>query len=319
MSKIKLSVIVPCYNSGEYIAECLESVLPHLSNTTELIIVNDGSTDDSKNIIENTIDNYKCNNITVINQENTGLSGARNKGIKAATGEYLAFLDSDDFMHPDFWSEIVPVIQDSTIDIVEFNADQFEGSRNNVIEHIDSAVFDGRVDISSIEKLTPAFKKCKWYPWARVYKTSLFRDFNIEFPVGRLYEDMSTIPSIYLHAKVIYGMEKSLIWYRYHKKSITQTFRQKDLADLVYAAQSIARLAEGKDEIKKVLFPTSQRIFNFIKYTLVKNKGAKLPFPEQMALRKSLLVFIEFFSVSRKAQIIILPLYLNLIVRFRKK
>ncbi|HBK4813254.1 TPA: glycosyltransferase [Enterobacter asburiae] len=319
MNEIKLSVVVPCFNSQDFIAECLHSILPYMSEMIELIIINDGSTDESATIIDRAIQNYKNNNITVIYQENSGLSAARNAGIKTAKGEYIAFLDSDDFFHSDFWRDVLPLLKDTTIDIVEFNAEQFDGEITNIVEHIDCSVFIGKVDITSATELAPAFKKCKWYPWARVYKTAIFHKFEIEFPAGRLYEDMSTVPAIYLHSKVIYGINKSLIWYRYHKKSITQTFRQKDIADLVYAAQSLSLLAKDNAEIKQILFPTAQRIFNFIKYMLVKNKGAKLPLSEQKALRRALMTFIGCFRTTRKAQILILPLYLNTIIRFRKK
>ncbi|MCE1610275.1 glycosyltransferase family 2 protein [Enterobacter ludwigii] len=319
MNKIKLSVVVPCYNSRDFIAECLQSVLPYMSQAIELIIVNDGSTDDSSDIIERSINNHKSNNIRVIHQKNAGLSAARNSGIKIAQGEYVAFLDSDDFYHSDFWKEVLPLINDSTIDIVEFNAEQFDGKTTNIIEHIDCSVFKGRINIASVSELTPTFKRCKWYPWARVYRTTLFHDFGIKFPTGRLYEDMSTIPAIYLHSKVIYGINKSLIWYRYHEKSITQTFRQKDLVDLVYAAKSLSLLAKDNSDRRKSLYPTAQRIFNLIKYMLVKNKGAKLPLSEQKALRCALLTFFWDFKTSRKAQVLFLPLYLNTIVRYRKK
>lgn len=319
MDKIKLSVIVPCYNSRDFIAECLRSILPYLSNAVELIVVNDGSTDDSADIIEHTIKTYKDKLITIIHQDNAGISAARNAGIQIAKGEYIVFLDSDDFFHSDFWPEVLPLINDSTIDIVEFNAEQFDGEITNIIEHIDCSVFTGRIDIASVTELSPAFKRSKWYPWARVYKTALFHDFDIQFPTGRLYEDMSTVPAIYLHSKVIYGLNKSLIWYRYHKKSITQTFRQKDIVDLIYAVKLLSLQAKDNAEIKRALFPTVQRIFNLLKYMLVKNKGVKLPFVEQKALRRALLSFIGNFKVSRKVQILILPLYLNTIIRFRKK
>jgi glycosyltransferase involved in cell wall biosynthesis len=319
MNEIKLSVVVPCFNSRDFIAECLQSILPYMSQIIELIIVNDGSADDSANIIDRTIHKHKKNNITVIHQENAGLSAARNAGIKIAKGEYIAFLDSDDLFHSNFWQEVLPLINDSSIDIIEFNAEQFDGEITNIIEHIDSSVFTGKVKISSVADLMPTFKRCKWYPWARVYKTSLFHNYNIKFPIGRLYEDMSTIPAIYLHSKVIYGINKSLVWYRYHNKSITQTFRQKDLIDLVYTAKSISLLAKDNSDRRKSLFPTAQRIFNLIKYMLVKNKGAKFPLAEQKALRRALLTFFWDFRTSRKVQVLFLPLYLNTIVRYRKK
>lgn len=318
-NKKKLSIVVPCYNSSEFIEECLTSIIPNLSTEMELIIINDGSTDNSAIVIDGLIKNHKDKNITFVHQINRGLSSARNKGISVATGEYIAFLDSDDIFHEDFWLEVIPILNDSAIDIIEFNANQFEGDVTNIVEHIDSAVFQGRNEISDIGQLTPAFRRSKWYPWARVYKTSLFTDHKIEFPSGRLYEDMSTVPSLYLHSRVIFGINKSLVWYRYHNKSITQTFRQKDLEDLVYVTQSLALLANNNAKLKKALFPTVQRTYNLIKYMLVKNKGTIFPYSEQKALRLALLSFINHFKTSRKVQILILPLYLNTLVRLRKK
>ncbi|WMY76478.1 glycosyltransferase [Buttiauxella selenatireducens] len=316
---MKLSIIIPCYNAADFIEECLESVLPYANSDVEIIIVNDGSTDNSNEIIIKTSQRYPEKNLIVINQENAGLSAARNKGLSIASGEYISLLDSDDFYHQDFWSEIPSLLNDSTIDIIEFNADQFESEISNIVEHIDCAVFAGKERIVSIEQLKPAFQRCKWYPWARVYKKSLFIDNGIEFPEGRLYEDMSTVPALYLKSKCIFGINKSLIWYRFHKKSITQTFRQNDLSDLVYVATTLSDLSKERPETKAILFPTVQRVFNFIKYMLIKNKQAIFSRQEQRKLQKALMPFINEFRISRKIQILILPFYLNTIVRLRKK
>lgn len=316
---MKLSIIIPCYNSAEFIEECLESVLPNIQRDMEVIVVNDGSKDNSNDIIIKIAHRYPDKNLIIINQDNAGLSAARNKGLSIASGEYISLLDSDDLFDQKFWSEVPHLLNDSSIDIIEFNAEQFENELSNIVEHIDCAVFSGKKLISSIEQLKPAFQRCKWYPWARVYKKSLFLDNNIEFPEGRLYEDMSTIPALYLKCKCIFGINKSLIWYRFHKKSITQTFRQKDISDLVYVATKLSSLSKENPEAKKIIFPTMQRVFNFIKYTLVKNKQAKFSLSEQRALQKALMSFISEFKLSRKIQILILPVYLNTLVRIRKK
>ncbi|WP_064519151.1 glycosyltransferase family 2 protein [Buttiauxella gaviniae] len=316
---MKLSIIIPCYNSAEFIEDCLESVLPNIQSDMEVIVVNDGSTDNSSDVIKNVGHRYLDKNLIIINQDNAGLSAARNKGLSIASGEYISLLDSDDIYDRQFWCEVPPLLNDSSIDIIEFNAEQFENELSNIVEHIDCAVFSGKKHISSVEQLKPAFQRSKWYPWARVYKKSLFLDNNIEFPNGRLYEDMSTVPALYLKCKCIFGVNKSLIWYRFHKKSITQTFRQKDISDLVYVATKLSSLSKENPEAKEIIFPTMQRVFNFIKYTLVKNKQANFPLSEQRALRKALMSFISEFKLSRKIQILILPVYLNTIVRIRKK
>ena len=88
---------------------------------------------------------------------------------------------------------------------------------------------------------------------------------------------------------------------------------------MVYVATKLSSLSKENPEAKEIIFPTMQRVFNFIKYTLVKNKQANFPLSEQRALQKALMPFISEFKLSRKIQILILPVYLNTIVRIRKK
>lgn len=130
---MKLSIIIPCYNSAEFIEDCLESVLPNIQSDMEVIVVNDGSTDDSNDIIINVGHRYPDKNLIIINQENAGLSAARNKGLSIASGEYISLLDSDDIYDRQFWSEVPPLLNDSSIDIIEFNAEQFENELSNIV------------------------------------------------------------------------------------------------------------------------------------------------------------------------------------------
>ncbi|STC87656.1 Hyaluronan synthase [Edwardsiella hoshinae] len=316
---IKISIIIPCFNASEYIDACLMSVLPYVDDNIEVIIINDGSTDDSLDKIKKLISRHHHKNIQVIDQDNAGLSAARNAGLATARGDYVAFLDSDDFYHADFWRFIPQLVDDHTIDIIEFNANQFESTIENITEYLDCAVFDGKTKIEHIAQLRPAFCRSKWYPWARVYKTRLFRDNNIQFPLGRLYEDMTTVPLLYLQSKCIYSLNKSLVWYRFHNKSITQTFRPKDILDLIYVAQVLARIAMDNPAAKSVIFPTMQRVYNFIKYTVVRNRYTKIKQNEWQKLKAALLPFLPYFKLSKQIQIKLLPIYINTVVRFRRK
>ena len=116
MSKPVISIIVPIYNVEEFIADCLESILAQTFKDFEVICVDDGSTDKSGLVAESYA--AKDSRITVIHQENKGLSGARNTGMDLARGQYLAFCDSDDYYHPDFLEKLFNIIEETKADVV---------------------------------------------------------------------------------------------------------------------------------------------------------------------------------------------------------
>ena len=106
-----LSIIIPVYNTELYIERCLESVSNLCLEDYEIILINDGSNDSSETIIRNYIAQHKDANIRLINQENRGLSYSRNQGIRAASGDYVQFLDSDDYVNPNsYLNNLVTVI-----------------------------------------------------------------------------------------------------------------------------------------------------------------------------------------------------------------
>lgn len=111
----KISVIVPVYNVGEYLRQCVDSILSQTYSNLEIIAVNDGSTDGSGAIL----DEYREKDIRLIaiHQENQGVSAARNKGLDVATGDYIAFVDADDYIHPEMYEKLVKALEDNQADI----------------------------------------------------------------------------------------------------------------------------------------------------------------------------------------------------------
>lgn len=118
--KMKLSIIVPVYNVADYLPKCLDSLLAQNlpQNEYEIIVVNDGSTDNSGNIVQQYADKYA--NITLINQANQGLSGARNTGIKQAKGDYIQFVDSDDYLEENVLGGLMKRIEKDDLDVLRF-------------------------------------------------------------------------------------------------------------------------------------------------------------------------------------------------------
>jgi len=123
---IKVSIIIPIYNAAKYLDECLTSVVSQSYSNIEIILVNDGSLDDSKSICDTYAKNDK--RIIVLNQKNMGVSASRNNGIKVASGKYLCFLDSDDFVHPDYIKCLINNIKENTLSVC-----QMETFKNNPV------------------------------------------------------------------------------------------------------------------------------------------------------------------------------------------
>lgn len=161
MCEEKISVIVPIYNAELYLDRCLKSIINNTYRNLEIICINDGSTDTSLNILEP----YKENDsrITVISQENRGLSSARNKGMEIATGEYISFVDADDMIHPKFFTCLISIMIESDADIVIGGYSRelkYETEQKIVAESLSRVQFMQRRD-------------CKGFVWGRIYKKNI--------------------------------------------------------------------------------------------------------------------------------------------------
>lgn len=137
MSYPLVSVIIPVYNVENYLKECLDSVLNQTYKNIEVIVINDGSTDKSLHILEDY--SSKFNNIKIIDQENSGQSVARNKGLENAKGKYIYFLDSDDYILPDTLKKLIKKLEMNNLDIIRFAARPFS---ENINKRIDVLEYD---------------------------------------------------------------------------------------------------------------------------------------------------------------------------------
>lgn len=263
-----LSVIIPCYNCQDYIYECLQSVCCQVDDRVEIIVINDGSTDDSLKEIESFI-KKTSHTVRLISQENQGISIARNNGIKASSGKYIALLDGDDLWAPSFWDKVRPIVENGNVDLIEFNTKVFYECDNKMkTPSITSS--DGYFKIKSALDLRETFLKSQWYAWARVYKRNIFD--KLKFPAGRRYEDIALVPEIYLSAKEIYRTTDKLVCYRIRQGSITNSASIMDIDDIIYVLERFKSLAHGKekDEIE-VISPSV-----FITYNLARKLSKKI-------------------------------------------
>lgn len=213
----KVSVIVAIYNIKDYIEECVESLLNQNYDNIEIILVDDGSTDGSSEIC----DKYKknSNNIRVLHKNNGGLSDARNKGIIEATGEYLMFVDGDDWIEKDTIKTLVWLVEEHEADMSTIIKKDHKDLTGEVL------IGDGKRMILHMLN-TSCFEA-----WGKLFKKTLFND--IRFPEGKIHEDLYTIPSIVLKCKKVVVYHKGLYCYRQREGSIMEEVMKGDFYDLV--------------------------------------------------------------------------------------
>lgn len=230
----KISVILPVFNGEKYIRKAIESVLNQTFTNFELIIVNDGSTDDSLNIINE----FRDNRIKFINQVNQGPGASRNKALKIASGEYIMFLDSDDFFTSDALEVAYGEITKFSADLTFFQMINFDGERYYENDWFEMKTFDDSFENRVfIPQETPgsifdlSVGVCQ-----KIYNHEFLKNIDAQFPEGIFFEDMPFFYYVFLKASKISIVKKKLYVRRKHPDSITNRVDEK-FFDTVRAGQ----------------------------------------------------------------------------------
>ena len=185
MEKPLISIIIPVYKVEKYLEKCIKSVLSQTYKNLQIILVDDGSPDNCGNIC----DDYARvdNRIEVIHKANGGLSDARNVGLKAARGEYIGFVDSDDYVSNEMFENLYNTLISNDVDVSICNF-YIVIDNKNIIKNADNGVkIYNKLEILKEILLD---KKIQSYAWNKLYKRELFED--IEYPIGKKYEDIGT-------------------------------------------------------------------------------------------------------------------------------
>lgn len=179
-----ISIIIPVYNVEKYIDRCLSSVINQIYKNIEIIVVNDGSTDNSENICKKYAEEDK--RIVLTNQSNKGLSAARNAGLEAAKGKYVMFVDSDDYVEENYVFHPYHKLIETDSDIVEFN---YRVCYKNGEKEI--LINDHEFTVYGIDILRYNLQgRISDRSWNKLYKKELFNE--IKFPEGEIYEEVGT-------------------------------------------------------------------------------------------------------------------------------
>lgn len=226
MHKFKISIIIPIYKVEEYIEDCLNSVLEQIPNCVEIICVNDGTPDNSAIIAKNIVS--KCHEkvqkqFVFINQENSGLSEARNKGIAFASGEYIGFLDSDDKLQPEYFKILLKALSNNSYDVIDFNL----------------MTSEGKLIQTRSESFDSIFTMFNWFCPARIFNKKIFEKYT--FTKDIFYEDLDLIPEIYINYPSTLHINQPLYWYRTNPDGITMS---SNLKNIIKTENSISKILQ---------------------------------------------------------------------------
>lgn len=211
-----VSIIVPVYNVEQFLPRCINSIICQSLKNIEVILINDGSTDHSGQICE---DFAKLDDrIKVIHKKNGGLSDARNVGLDIAKGHFIAFVDSDDYIHEKMYSILLETMIENDCDVAESGYIEVQDTKiihNNPIGNIKiyqkkEAVISAIMD-----------HHCRNFVWNKLYKKELWE--NIRFPIGKLYEDVYTTYRVFNKCSKVVKIEQTLYFYFQRPNSIVNS------------------------------------------------------------------------------------------------
>ena len=222
---MKLSIIVPIYNVAPYLRKCVDSLLAQDISDYEIILVDDGSPDECPQICDQYAEQYS--NIKVIHQVNAGLSAARNSGIKVATGDYIMFVDSDDYLHPNVLGALMDQVERNNLDVLRFRYQNVRESGEAFAPYKDMTNYNDYSPIPT-DGLTFLNERMstQCYAWQFVVNAKIV---NQElFTAGIYFEDTDWTPRMLLRAKQVASTE--LLVYNYLWREGSITLSQHDIA-----------------------------------------------------------------------------------------
>ncbi|RKR03362.1 glycosyltransferase involved in cell wall biosynthesis [Kushneria sinocarnis] len=254
-----LTVGIAAYNNADHIRAAIDSVVRQTDHRVRIIVVNDGSSDETAHRIQSLITGYAPatrERILVIDQPNAGVATVRNMAIERATTPFLTFLDGDDYWLERYYPRLEALIGDvdelitGDVDLIEFNAladpglvatEDWSGDRLMRFNALGN--YRGLLTPTQLERI---FTASEWYVWTRIYRTRLFD--NLRFPVSLHFEDMMLIPRVYLRAREIIATDEALIAYRINPQGQARNTRPRDLTDIGHIIELHLEIAgQGPD------------------------------------------------------------------------
>lgn len=239
---MKLSIIIPVYNTEKYLKNCIASLINQELKEKELIFINDGSTDNSFNILQEYKNKY--DNILVLNQENLGQGVARNNALKIAKGDYITFVDSDDYISGSrSYSNLIKKCIYEDLDILIFNYNIVKNEKKlNVVEFKDEKVFNDKEIIGKF-LLT---NEVEGFTCNKIFRRDLLIRNNIKFLEGRKFEDIPVVVDCIMQSKKISFNNEKIYNYVANYMSTTRNININTLLDEVYSMNLVINKIKNK-------------------------------------------------------------------------
>ncbi|MGE6397968.1 glycosyltransferase [Chryseobacterium scophthalmum] len=266
----KVSVIVPVYNVEHYLAKCLDSLVNQSLQNIEIIIVNDGSKDSSGNIIQQYSEKHS-DKIKAFTKENGGLSDARNFGIDQATGDYLGFVDSDDYVSGTMFEDMLNLAEKNDAEMVICNIQKVDED-GNVTQKLPQ--IPNMAEKIVLEKHFSVFSDLSYFACNKLFKRELFIDKR--FKKGVHFEDIQLIPQLLLECKILAQTQSFHYQYLERADSISKTHNERGL-DILKAVEDVEEVFKNSKYSSKTKelkgFQILEGIYTFLAYlAFVKNE-----------------------------------------------
>lgn len=284
------SVIVPVYNVEKYLNECIDSILNQTFTDFELILVDDGSKDNSGAICDKYAE--RDSRVKVIHKENGGQSTARNQGVKAASGKFAIFLDSDDFIASnDFFSDLKNIIK-AQAQVVIFRYCKYynEEKKDDLNISFANIAFNNKGELfAELVKRDAFFCSC----WSKCVSLELLRKNEIQFDEHLCCEDMDWYYSVVQKAEIFAIIDKVYVNYRQRENSVTSTFNLKSVNDYIYTLKNWWDIFRDMEEgiEKRALLSSLAKLYCNLLISYARNKRALKSFKKEIFSFKPLLKF----------------------------
>lgn len=303
-----ISIIVPIYNVEQYLNKCINSILSQSYNNLEIILVNDGSKDNCAKICD--YYSAKDKRVKVIHKENRGLSDARNVGIDNATGKYISFIDSDDYISKYFIETLYKTLTDNDADVVE--CEYLNVDNDNEETEINISSLNDKIEIyTSNQMLNKIYSKdgiINTIACNKLYKKELFT--NIRYPIGKIHEDEATTYKILYKSKKNIIIRKKLYFYRNNPNSITKrkfNLKRLDIIDVlkerIYFFEERNEIELRDKTIKTYLFTLIYMYWNCKKYINDLTIDKQKEFLKEYRIYYRIVIKSKYISIKSKLAI----------------